>query len=90
VDSERSDGSIANLRTVEFKLALRGYDVDAVDVYLETLATSLANDQLGNVAPTPEAIERQTFRLSLRGYSTKDVEAFLKAVADELRERPYS
>ncbi len=79
---------IANLRTVEFRLSLRGYDVGAVDTYLEDLAVALEGGEFASPTPTPEDVQSQTFRLSRRGYSTSEVDAYLEAVAEELTSRP--
>jgi DivIVA domain-containing protein len=67
VTGERFDpnGPIARLRTAGFKLALRGYNVDEVDAYLEDLALSLEGTRTTAPQPSSDPIWAHTTRSCL-------------------------
>ena len=71
------DPLVTRLRTEEFRRALKGYNVDEVDEFLEALA---ARRERGE-ALFPEDVISIGFRNSWKGYHKQDVDAFLERTA---------
>ena len=71
------DPLVSALRTEEFRLALKGYNVDEVDKFLGGLAARLER----NDALFPEDVIRNEFRTSWKGYNKQDVHDFLRQIA---------
>jgi DivIVA domain-containing protein len=66
-----------SLRTVMFRLGLKGYNVDEVDAFLDALAAKLH----GGEALFPEDVTSREFRLGFKGYNVDEVDAFLERFA---------
>ena len=71
-----------SIRYVEFRRALKGYDVGQVDVFLESLAVTVA----GGGALFAEDVISHEFRTSWKGYHKEEVDEFLNLLASELRQ----
>jgi len=71
------DPLVSGLRTEEFHLALKGYNVDEVDEFLEALAARI---EIGE-SLFPEDVISNEFRISWKGYDKQDVDGFLERVA---------
>ena len=71
------DPLVSALRTEEFRLALKGYNVNEVDKFLDGLADRLER----NDALFPEDVIRNEFRTSWKGYNKQDVHDFLRQIA---------
>ncbi len=76
-----SGGDLAQtVRRVEFRLALRGYDVTEVDRFLEAVAA-----RLDSRAPFDAGeLTGAQFRRSLKGYNQDEVDAFLGDLASKI------
>jgi DivIVA domain-containing protein len=61
------------LKAVEFRLGLKGYDVDEVDEFFDGLTDKLER----NGALFPEDVIHDGFRLGLKGYNVDEVDEFL-------------
>jgi DivIVA domain-containing protein len=73
-DSLRMDDPLRTLRTVKFRLGLKGYNVDEVDGFLDALAVKLH----GGEALFPEEVTSHEFRLGLKGYNVDEVDEYLE------------
>lgn len=70
-----------------FRVALRGYSEEEVDVFLDRVVKALWEYEAGRRGElTPRDIEQQTFRVALRGYAEEEVDQFLDKVVQTLRE----
>jgi DivIVA domain-containing protein len=67
----------ATIRSIEFHHALKGYNVDEVDVFLEAIANRVQNGQV----VSDEELAAAAFHLSLRGYDVTEVDAYLDRIA---------
>ena len=57
-----------------FRVALRGYSEDEVDVFLDRIAKTLWEREAGRRGElTPRDIDQQTFMVALRGYAEEEV-----------------
>jgi DivIVA domain-containing protein len=72
------------LRTVKFRLALKGYNVDEVDEFLDALAVKVHGDE----ALFPEDVTSHEFRIGLKGYSVDEVDEFLQMLAPMISAQP--
>ncbi len=70
------------VRYVEFRRALRGYDVGQADQFLESLADTTDR---GDALFAEDVISHE-FRTSWKGYHKEEVDEFLKLLAAELRQ----
>ena len=69
-----------------FRVALRGYSEDEVDVFLDRIAKTLWEREAGRRGElTPRDIDQQTFMVALRGYAEEEVDQFLDEVVQTLR-----
>jgi DivIVA domain-containing protein len=71
------------VRDVEFRHALKGYNVAQVDEFLEALADKLD----GGEALFAEDVISNEFRTSWKGYYKEEVDEFLKHLAAEVSQR---
>jgi DivIVA domain-containing protein len=70
-----------------FRVALRGYSEEEVDVFLDRVVKALVDYEAGRRGDlTAQDIEQQTFRVALRGYAEEEVDQFLDEVVITLRE----
>ena len=82
-DWARKRGNLAQrpeylARTVEFRLGLKGYNVDEVDEFLDALAQKLERGE----ALVPEDVTSHEFRLGLKGYNVDEVDEFLEYLVE--------
>jgi len=68
---------VFRLRDEEFRHALKGYNVEEVDEFLEALAARLERGE----ALFPEDVMSNGFRISWKGYHKQDVDSFLELLA---------
>ena len=68
------------LRTIDFRFALKGYDVLQVDEHLEALAEKLDNGEL-----FAEDVISDDLRTSWKGYQKDEVDEFLERLAGSVR-----
>ena len=71
------------LRCVEFRFALKGYDVAQVDELLEALAAKLDR---GEELFSEDVISNE-FRVSWKGYQKEEVDEFLEGLAATVRRK---
>ena len=68
------------IEEVQFRLGLKGYNVDDVDAFLESLLSKLKKGE----TISREDLAEKRFRKGLKGYSTQDVDTFLGSLAATL------
>jgi DivIVA domain-containing protein len=68
---------VFRLRNEEFRHALKGYNVEEVDEFLQALAARLERGE----TLFPEDMISNGFRISWKGYFMQDVDSFLKLMA---------
>lgn len=72
-------GPLEWLRTVEFRLGLRGCAVDEVDLFIEEII-----DHARDHSITSSEIRYKSFRKGLKGYRVDDVQAAMETAATQL------
>ena len=75
--------SLGWLRTEEFNLALKGYDVDEVDKYLEEVIQR--NTEWSANPVGPDELRHRRFRVGLKGYNRNEVDVAMEKAAVQLR-----
>ncbi|MEU7870036.1 DivIVA domain-containing protein [Dactylosporangium sp. NPDC049140] len=81
-DPDLSDGW--SVHTAEFDVALRGYDVAAVDRLVEQVGRALTSGSATARAEAAVAVRQADFAVKFRGYARHQIDRFLEQAAREL------
>ena len=79
---DATDSSLAWLQTAEFRLKLRGYNVDEVDAYLDEAVTRSSSNSSQPLSP--DELRHKKFSVSLKGYDVTQVDEALERAASQL------
>ncbi|GAB3835823.1 DivIVA domain-containing protein [Dactylosporangium cerinum] len=81
-DPDLPDGR--SVHVAEFDVALRGYDVAAVDRLVEQVGRALTSESATARAEAAIAVRQAVFAVKFRGYARHQVDRFLQQIAREL------
>ncbi|MEV6930352.1 DivIVA domain-containing protein [Dactylosporangium sp. NPDC051485] len=81
-DPDLWDGWSVNM--AEFDVALRGYDVAAVDRLVEQVGRALTSGSAAARAEAAVAVRQAVFAVKFRGYARHQIDRFLQQAAREL------